>query len=160
MDPPKKKLVTLTLEQKVKLIKTSAGKSQRTLAQMFGVGKTQVQTTLKRKREILQEWEDNTNSQRKRLCSRPFQPIEDKLWTWFCDARGRNIPVSGPMIQEKALEIAEQLGGFPNFKASNGWLANFKSYHNIICKTVSGEKADVNLGKLTFRLSKCSEIGR
>ena len=42
----------LSLAKKVELIGISVGKSQRELAQMFDIGKTQVQTILKRKSEL------------------------------------------------------------------------------------------------------------
>ncbi len=142
----------LTLEQKIDVIKSSETLSQRKLAEKFSCGKTQILNILKRKRELMDEWEDNTDSQRKRLCTRPFQVIEDRLWDWFCNARGRGVPVSGPLLQEKALNIAKELN-ITDFKASNGWLANFKKFHNVICKTVSGEKGDVNMGMYGYAFS-------
>ena len=48
------------------------------------------------------------------------------------------IPVSGPMMQEKALAISQQLN-LSDFKASTGWLRSFKQRHDIngarICYT-------------------------
>ena len=48
----------------------------------------------------------------------------------FSVNRALNLPISGPLIQEKALSVAEKLG-IANFKASNGWLDRFKTSHNI-----------------------------
>ncbi|XP_064422751.1 tigger transposable element-derived protein 6-like [Latimeria chalumnae] len=53
------------------------------------------------------------------------------------------MPVSGTMIQEKALEFTKQLNK-PDFKASNGWLGRFKGRHNIVFSAVSGEKGCVD----------------
>jgi hypothetical protein len=44
--------------------------------------------------------------------------------------RNSNIPVSGPMLQEEALIIAERLE-IKSFTASNGRLEKFKKQHNI-----------------------------
>ena len=61
------------------------------------------------------------------------------MWQWFSRARAQNLPVSGPMIQERALEYAKELGK-TDLKASNGWLESFKKRHNIAC----GESASVS----------------
>jgi hypothetical protein len=38
--------------------------------------------------------------------------------------RSQSLPVSGPMIQVKALEFVAELG-ITDFKASNGWLERY-----------------------------------
>ena len=45
-------------------------------------------------------------------------------------AREALIPVSGPMIQEEALQIASKLN-VAEFTASNGWLEKWKNRHNV-----------------------------
>ena len=49
----------LSLGQKLQLIKASGGRSQRQLAPQFNVRKTQFQSILKRKAELLLVYEDN-----------------------------------------------------------------------------------------------------
>ncbi|XP_041372803.1 tigger transposable element-derived protein 4-like [Gigantopelta aegis] len=63
---------------------------------------------------------------------------------WFKQARSKTLPISGPILKEKALEFAEQLG-VPDFKASDGWLMSWKIRFNIKQFKVSGESAGVNL---------------
>lgn len=46
------------------------------------------------------------------------------------------------MIQEEMRLVAEKMG-YRDFKASNGWLSNFKTRHNLRQFAVSGESADV-----------------
>jgi len=64
------------------------------------------------------------------------------MYRWFSLARQRSVPVSGPMLQEEARLVAEKMG-YREFKASNGWLENFKKRHNLRQFAVSGEAADV-----------------
>ena len=85
--------------------------TNRRLADEYGVGKTQIQQTIKRKAEYMTAYEDNACSSRKRLCTRLVSDdLEHSVWSWFEKARSMNIPVSGPMLQERALLMAERLG--------------------------------------------------
>ena len=54
----------LTLADKVRLLKASDGRSQRSLAAEFGIGKTQVQSILKRKAEYMTAYEENNPTER------------------------------------------------------------------------------------------------
>ena len=56
----------------------------------------------------------------------------------------RQLPISGPMLQEKALQFAKDLGN-TEFKASNGWLKSFYKGNNIALYVKSGEKTDVDI---------------
>ena len=57
----------LKLEQRLEVVKhLENGKSSREIAQIMGVGRTQIQTTNKRKVEILEDYENNILSDRKR----------------------------------------------------------------------------------------------
>ena len=51
-------------------MKKKTVKNQRLLAEQFGVGKTQIQQTIRRKAEYMTAFEDNTASSQKRLCTR------------------------------------------------------------------------------------------
>jgi len=44
--------------------------------------------------------------------------IYKAVWDWFVKARSKNIPISGPMLQEKSKDIEIKLGN-TNFKGSN-----------------------------------------
>ncbi|XP_053955719.1 tigger transposable element-derived protein 6-like [Anastrepha ludens] len=61
----------------------------------------------------------------------------------FAKARSQNIPISGPILKAKAMEIAGKLG-VPNFNASDGWLNKWRIRNNVAFKCVYGEAADVN----------------
>ena len=54
------------------------------------------------------------------------------------------VTVTAPMLKEKALKFAGDLGREEEFKASNGWLNAFVKRNNIVFRTQQGEGRDVN----------------
>lgn len=80
----------------------------------------------------------------KRARGPQHEEIDKALLDWFRKARSKNIPITGPMLQEKATRIAEALDvSGEQFKASNGWLDHFKKRTGIKAKFISGESEDV-----------------
>ena len=64
--PPERKC--LTLDEGVEVAKLlESGKSSRFIADKLGVGRTQIQNLCKRKREILEEYDSNSNLESKRV---------------------------------------------------------------------------------------------
>ncbi|XP_070581288.1 tigger transposable element-derived protein 4-like [Ptychodera flava] len=141
---------TLTLNQKVELIQlyeaSGGSMGSRKLAERYGVGRTQIQSILKRKAEVLEDFESNAPGERKRKIRKTGnEEINALTWEWFKDAVARKIPVSGPLLQERALSFAKDLS-VDDFKASNGWLDSFRRRHNIGFSVMSGESGDVDNG--------------
>jgi hypothetical protein len=67
--------------------------------------------------------------------------MEAALTTWFIDARARDIPISGPIQEEKAKDLAQALQE-PDFNVTCGWLSRWKTRNNIVYKRLHGEKKD------------------
>ena len=55
--------------------------------------------------------------------------------------RAKNVPLSGPMIKEKANKLACEMG--IDFVATNGWFYRFKTRRGLFFKSISGEAASV-----------------
>ena len=140
-----KKRNALTLRHKIALIhEAESGKSCRQLADQFKIGRTQATSIIKRKADLLLEYDQNNSLDRKRKLQKTGnEDVNIICWEWFQTARAQNIPLSGPMLQEKALSYAKELGN-AEFKASNGWLESFRKRHNIAFNVISGEAADVS----------------
>ena len=121
----------LNLKEKVEIILTCEKEklSVRQAAEKFSISKTQIATILTEKREIIQNYEKNGNNETKRKFPRTeLSVIDDTLFRWVCQMRAKNMPLSGPMLQAKALEVAKNLN-VTTFTASNGWLQKFRTRH-------------------------------
>lgn len=136
---------SLTLQQKIDVIRQSeSGKSSRNLADIFGVGRTQIQCIVKNKEEFKKDFAGNAPASKKRNIRKTgYEELNELVWEWFKDGRARALPINGPLIQERAKSFAKDLGK-PDFKASNGWLESFRKRHNISGGTICGESADVD----------------
>lgn len=142
-----RKRKVLDLNERVDIIsKFEKGAKCIKLAEEYGVGKTQVQNICFRdKDDILARFKSGANGNRKtsenRQCK--YQTLNEHVWLWFCEARSRSIPITGPLIQEKAAMLSLQYG-HDDFMASNGWLDRWKKRYNVKNGVLSGEGADVD----------------
>ncbi|GBM66438.1 hypothetical protein AVEN_266965-1 [Araneus ventricosus] len=68
----------------------------------------------------------------KRMKHKKYVDINEAVLEWFETVWAKKIPVSGPMIQHKAKELADPLG-IENFSVSNLWLGRFRIRNNITC---------------------------
>ena len=131
--PPKER-VNLSLSEKITIIdeyENGPIKSQRKIADKYNVSKSTVAEMLRNKVVLKNAYMLNANTKRKRFNSQSrYADINALVWTWYKNAREAGIQMSGPMIQEKALQLAKDLQ-MPVFKASNGWLHSWKSRYNI-----------------------------
>ena len=85
----------------------------------------QATSIIKRKAELVLEYDQNNCLDRKRKLQKTGnEDVNIICWDWFQTARSQNIPLNCPMLQEKALSYAKELGN-SEFKASNGWLESF-----------------------------------
>jgi hypothetical protein len=123
-----KKRVVLDRNTKVKVIEASEKEklAVKQIVAKFSIGKTQVYDILKAKSEIKKQWLNCNGSTKRKLRKTGNEDISEIVWEWFVSARSRNFRICGTMKQEHAKEVAEQLGK-SEFKASNGWLENFRN---------------------------------
>ncbi|CAF5166591.1 unnamed protein product [Rotaria magnacalcarata] len=115
----------LTLEEKVALIEDNQnghGLSVRQLVDNYKISKSSAANILRRSEEFLADYSSNSNKSIKRkLKDENRQKIDEIVFECFAQQRAKQIPISGPILKEKARQVAEQLGyTTETFKASNG----------------------------------------
>ena len=121
-----KELKVLTLEDSVKVIRLlESGKISWILAEQFGVGRTRIPQTLKRKAELLSDYKNNANldSEIQRRAT-GNEDINELTWRWFQDASARSALLFVPNIQKKAKMFGESLKDLV-FMTSNDWSDSF-----------------------------------
>lgn len=158
-----KKRKCLDLSQKFAVLeyaKKHPNLGSRKIADQFGTGKTQIQAILRNKESIVTLYESNIcRNQVKRSRTAKYSDVNEAVWDWYTLCRKSNIPVSGAMLQEEAMIIAEKLE-MNDFVASNGWLDRFKRQHNICNMAVAGEAGDVSTETVESWNERAREITR
>ncbi|XP_054717478.1 tigger transposable element-derived protein 4-like [Uloborus diversus] len=139
------KISSFSLEEKKILIDEydKLQMSKAAFARSKGIPQTTFLTILSAREKIKSSLSEQDGNKRKKLRKSNFQDIEDALLKWFRFARTNNVPISGLILKEKALEIAKEFEE-ENFSASNGWIERFKDRYNLSFKKVCGEAAAVN----------------
>jgi hypothetical protein len=94
-------------------------------------------------KNIVNAFESGNNRSTQKLKSSNYENLDKAVYKWFVKVRDEGLPVNGPILKEKAIKYAEELG-IENFKLqsikcrTNGWFERWKGRHEISFKTVSG----------------------
>ena len=128
----------VSIETKIQALQelTSGVKSKSQVAKEYGVPPSTLSTWIKNKDTILQT--DTGAPRRKRVRTSKHSDVESALILWFKDKRSQNIPLSGPMLQQKAIDLAKSLG-VDDFVGGSGWLDRFKKRFDISFRVLCGE---------------------
>ena len=118
-----------------------SGISKKSVAKKYGVPKSTVSTWLANKDKIFAAYESGEiNPKRQKMKKRAENENLDKaVYSWFHNTRANNVPVSGVVLREKALQFAKSLH-LDDLRASDGWLDRWKSRHNVTFREVPGEE--------------------
>ena len=85
------------------------------------------------------------DKKRNRDCK--YAELEKYLFEWFLEKRRLDVPINGPILCSKAVDLAAMCldDSSKNFKPTNGWIGRFKEGHNINWHKISGEKNSADL---------------
>lgn len=139
--------MTLELAQKLEILdKLQRGCSQKSLANEYNVGRATIYD-IKIKEAQLRTYTSQMDSdlgKRKIMRKGENYQLDTAVYRWFIQQRNKGLPISGPVIKEKALVLNRVLGGGEQFAASEGWLSNWKKRHGVRQLTVTGESRSAN----------------
>ncbi|GBO21549.1 Jerky [Araneus ventricosus] len=146
----KRKHVTLTLNQKLEIIKRlEKGENRNILMNEFNIGSSTIYDIKKQKDELMKFASQSVTTEklasRQTLKKPKLEQLDSVLFKWFSAVRSKGKPVTGPMIVEKAKKFGQDLGvAESECNYSDGWLRNFKFRHGIRRLDVTGETLSAN----------------
>ncbi|XP_033761525.1 tigger transposable element-derived protein 4-like [Pecten maximus] len=141
----KRKRNDLTLADKYEVVKLLDQKlSQAAIAKKLDCSQSQVSRISLKREDIRTQFEANSNPHRKRQRTGKDSDVETALSTWFTDARARDIPITGPILEGKAKDLASHMKK-EDFTPTSGWLSRWKQRNGITYKRICGEKRDADI---------------
>lgn len=72
-------------------------------------------------------------------CAVPEQ-VNKALFMWFTQCTSKGLSVSGPTLQEKALQLNKEMGNKTDFHASDDWLEKWKNQYGVRKISLSTDK--------------------
>lgn len=161
MEKTKRKRVVISIEDKLKALKRiDAGERIKSVAKDYGVGEVTVGDWRRNKNKI-EQWcpqQATSSSGRKSMKCGAYKQINEILFMWFTQQRSKGVPISGPILQEKALFISRQFPDADRFTASAGWLDRWKKRYGVRQLNVCGEKLSADVLAIVFNVfcsNKC-----
>lgn len=134
----------LTLKDKYDIIqKIENGSKQSDICREMNLPKATVSVTWKKREDILSSY-GKVNAKCKKLRKSAHDEVDKGLLQWFRQKRHDNVPISGPILQEKASEMGSKIEG-KNFVCSRSWIERFKKRNCITEGKIVGESASVDI---------------
>jgi transposase-like protein len=143
----KRKRVVVSLDMKLNAIKRlDQGETIKKVASDLGVGEVTV-GDWRRKRAEIEKWFSQRASvcdseilNRKTMKKGEFEQTSEALFLWFVQMRDKGSPISGPILQAKALEFHKHFNeGEEKFTASIGWLDRWKKRFGVRNLNITGD---------------------
>lgn len=104
------------MQKKLEAIKRlDLGESIKRVANDIGVGEVTV-GDWKRNRHKIEQWcskQVDSETNRKSMKKSEFEKIGEALFLWFTQQRSKGVPLTGPILQEKAMLFSKQLSAVP-----------------------------------------------
>lgn len=141
----KRKRVVLTITQKLDIIRRlEKGQNKQELMRMFNIGSSTLYDIKSQKEKLMafasSAETSKASDDRKTLQQPKHEKLDKTLYQWFLLKREEGVPISGPLLIEKARDFSQKLNIATECKFSDGWLSCFKKRHGIRKLDISGEK--------------------
>ena len=132
----KRKHVTLTLNQKLEIIKRlEKGENRNVLMNEFNIGSSTIYDIKKQKDELMKFASQSVTTEklasRQTLKKPKLEQLDSVLFKWFSAVRSEGKPVTGLMIVEKEKKFDQDLGiAESECNYSDGWLREVSAWNS------------------------------
>ena len=96
----------------------------------------------KHRNTIIESFEGNHRPGVKSLKRSQFELIDQKLTEFVVQKAAQGIPIDTNVLKEEAKRLAV-VNNIDNFKASEGFITNFKARNNVMKNVINGEAGGV-----------------
>ncbi|XP_067123326.1 jerky protein-like [Centruroides vittatus] len=153
MNMDKRKRIVLTIEQKANIImRLRRGENMKKIMEEFKIGKSTVYDLKRDADKILHFAAESDSmagpSRRRTMKKSQLSDLDEAVYQWFTQRKAEGLPVSGPLITEKAMQMYRTMNIDKPFSASTGWLKRFKSRHGIRQTSEGGLTIDKSLQEM------------
>lgn len=124
---------SLSLRQKVEIIHQMEAEPNvklREWVDMYNVSKSTLSIIKKNKDTILKAFYGDPSADRKRMRKGSASEVEEALFKWYNEVKDQNVSLSGPILRQKAKELADMMGKV-DFIPTSTWLDTWKRKHGI-----------------------------
>ncbi|KAK8743858.1 hypothetical protein OTU49_001297 [Cherax quadricarinatus] len=124
---------SLSLRQKVEIIHQMEAEPNvklREWVDMYNVSKSTLSIIKKNKETILKAFYGDPSADRKRMRKGSASEVEEALFKWYNEVKDQNGPLTGPILRQKAKELAEVLGKV-DFIPTSTWLDTWKRKYGL-----------------------------
>ncbi|GBO01842.1 hypothetical protein AVEN_213619-1 [Araneus ventricosus] len=104
----KKNVLEIDTKMEIIKVKEKDNLSAKQIIEKFKAGKSQFYEIFKTN-EITELWLNGNGSTKRKMRKTANEEINEIVWEWFVNARSRNLPISEPILQTQAKDIAEKL---------------------------------------------------
>ena len=144
----KRKRLVLSIQQKLEVIKMlDSSISYTIICEKFGIGRSTISDIKSNRDKLLKfnmELKEMGTKRDVKVMKLGDDPLLDKaVYVWFRQKRMEGVPISGPLLCEKAVVLYKTLhkdAKASNFIASEGWKWRFCKRHGIRQLSFQGEK--------------------
>ncbi|XP_054013730.1 tigger transposable element-derived protein 2-like isoform X1 [Hylaeus anthracinus] len=136
----------LSVEQRLEIMQQlDSGAAITRVAAKYDVHPATVRRIRRNAGAVCQLVEQGVETRRRKNLRKPAnEELDTRLYAWFLEQRTLGDRITDLILLEKAIELNKEFGGPSTFKASRGWLWNFKNRHGIRLSNYFSENGDAN----------------